>query len=418
MDLMLESYKNAEVGLLGSVLIDAESCISELSLFINADDFAHAEFKTIWNIIEDLHAENEPIDIYVVKSRAGDAYTRLIETIADYTPTSVNWKIYAKEVKRHAKLFKVNEVTQKIAKETETGTATDLGIVRGCAEELVNILESCDNIKNEFTFDEMFQYFMQNAGKKKEPLNFGMSVLNDNIMCEAGDYVLIGATPSVGKTCISLQFAISMAESGKNVMYFSYETTQAKLMERIISCQGHINYQHIKRQEHTEEWAAQAVAVGRRLHRLPFTVVEAAGMTVDNIRSRAIKGGADVVFIDYIQQVAHPDSRLNEFQRVTEVSRGIQHLCQKYKITTIALSQCARIPDGKKPTLSSFRSSGQLEQDINIGILFYRPEELQEGEEDHKRIFDIAKNKDGKKGMIRMWFDGDYQTFSVVDDRR
>lgn len=417
-DLAYDAYRNAEVGLLGSVLIDAESCISELVLLINEDDFIHAEFKAIWKVIEELHRESEPIDIYVVKSHAGSAYTKLVETIADYTPSAANWETYAKELKRHSKLFKVRDITNKIIEDTNVSATADIKEIREYAEQLLTVLEDNDNIKNEFTFRKMFLNFVQNSSKEKEPLDFGMKILNDGMMSEAGDYILIGATPSVGKTCLSLQFAISIAESGKRVMYFSYETTQSKIMERILSCQGHIPYQWIKRNENSEKWMAQAVAVGRRLQNIFFTVVEASGMTVDNIRSRAIKYGADVIFIDYIQQVAHTNSNLTEFQRVTEVSRSIQQLCQKNKITTIALSQFSRLQDGKKPVLSSFRSSGQLEQDINIGILFYRPEELKEGEEDHQRIFEIAKNKDGKIGRIRMWFDGDYQTFTVMDDRR
>lgn len=95
---------------------------------------------------------------------------------------------------------------------------------------------------------------------------------------------------------------------------------------------------------------------------------------------------------------------------------GIQKLCKKYKITTIALSQLSRPQNGStKPTMHSLRSSGQLEQDEDIGFLLYRPEPLEEGIPDEKRVFDAVKLKDSKIMKVKMHFEGKYQMFSVVD---
>lgn len=414
----LEAYRAAEVGLLGSILIDADYCLAEASLIINEDDFVSPPFKNLWNIIMDLHRSNTPVDAYVVKSRAGGMYQDLIDGLIVQTPTAANWEAYAKELKRHSKLLRSSKIASDFLEESN-GNFADTDSLREKAEQLVTVLENSDNIKNEFTLHEMVKAFLDDMQKEKKYLDWGSPTFNQSIMCEAGDYILIGATPSTGKTALALQLAIQIAKSGKKVMFFSYETTSKKLMERVMACQGHISYQLIKngiKEDNKATWK-EITDTSHRIYKLPFTVVESAGMTVDDIRSKAIRFGADVIFIDYIQQVAHKNEKLTEFQRVTEVSRAIQQLCQKYKITTVALSQFSRLPEGKKPVLSSFRSSGQLEQDINVGILFYRPEELQEGEEDTKRILEIAKNKDGKLGKIRLYFDGDYQTFTVQEGR-
>lgn len=420
--LVAEAYKSAEVGFLGSVINDADFCIEEAMLEITADDFLHSEFKNIWNIILELYEESRHVDIYTVKARAGAAYQKLVDDISILVPTAANWDIYAKELKRQAKLYKASEIASRIL-DASASPGTEISDMRTDAEELVKVLENSSAIKTEFTMKEMVKNFLDDMDKPKEYLNWGLSKLTENILCEPGDYVMIGATPSTGKTALALQIGVNMARSGKRVMFFSYETTAKRLMDRIMACQGRIPLPKIKagvnsqNQNEYAETARQYNQAGRQLYNLPFMVVESAGMTVDDIRAKAIKNRADVIFIDYIQQVSHKNEKLNEYQRITEVSRGIQALCQKYKITTIALSQFSRLHEGKKPTLSSFRSSGQLEQDINFGILFYRPEELKDDEEDNRRVFEIAKSKDGRIGKIKMWFDGEYQTFTVEEPR-
>ena len=79
-------------------------------------------------------------------------------------------------------------------------------------------------------------------------------------------------------------------------------------------------------------------------------------------------------------------------------------------MTVIALSQLSRPETGKvkPPTLSSLRSSGQIEQDADIVLFIYRE---QPGELRSRRILSVAKNKEGKTGLIPLLFDGETQTF-------
>ena len=384
---------------------------------ITVDNFLSPSSKTIWKAIYDLHNDGQPVDPYTVKARAGEAYNELIDTIVTVTPTAANWRAYLYELKRKGKVIQAGQLSNDIYNDTLSGIC-DIDYLREKAEQLVSVLENSDAIKNDFSAKELSIGFVQDIDKPREYLKWGMELIDRVMLCEQGDYVLYGATPSTGKTALSLQYLINMAKSGKRVLYFSYETTAKKLMERIASCQGRVSYDKIRRGACTPEEKKTLVAVQRMIYKLPFRIIESGGYTVDDIKSKALKHKADVIYIDYIQQINHKNPKLTEYQRITEVSRSIQQLCKKYKITVIALSQLSRLPDDKKPGLSSFRSSGQLEQDADFGILFYRPEKLEEGEPDTKRIFDIAKSKDGRVMKIKMHFEGDFQTFTVVDDWR
>lgn len=410
-------YKEIEVGLLGSILIAADECLEEVVLELKPDDFLSAEGKRIFETILALYNEGVYVDTYTVKNRAGKAYNGLIDGIVIATPSGANWRAYLHELKRLSKLKKTAEWARRIYNDS-LSPAADIDTVRHEAEELLTTIENSDARKIEFDISQLSVDFIKNIDKPKEYLDWGMGTLNKAMLCERGDYALIGATPSVGKTAIALQIAIDMAKKGLRIVFFSCETASKKIMERVYSCQSRVSYDAIRRRILNDRQKSDLYNTAKWLSKLQFTVIESAGFTVEDIRAKAIKLKADVIFIDYIQLVCHRNEKLTEYARVTEVSRGIQQMCQKYKITTIALSQFGRLQDGRKPTLSNFRSSGQLEQDINFGILFYRPEDIQEGEEDNKRIFEIAKNKDGKLAKIRMNFEGDFQTFTVVDDLR
>lgn len=410
-------FVEIETGLLGSVIIDADYCLEELLTVVTADDFLSVGARRIWEAICDLHSEGKKVDPYTVKARAGEAYDSLVEQITNTVPTAANWQAYLSELKRKGKLIKAEQISRDIYDDALSGTA-DIDELRTKAEHLVSALENSDAIKNDFSAKEMAVNFIKDFDKPREYLDWGMQTLNRIMLCERGDYVLIGATPSTGKTALSLQFLVSMAKSGKNVLYFSFETSAKKIMQRISACHGRISYDRIRRGTCTYEERKSAIDVMRMISKLPFRIIESSGYTVDDIRSKAIKHRADVIYIDYIQQVRHKNPRLSEYERTTENSIAIQQLCKKYKITTIALSQLSRLSDDKKPGLSSFRSSGQLEQDADFGILFYRPEKLEEGQPDTDRIFSIAKNKDGPVMKIKMHFEGDFQTFTVVDNWR
>lgn len=417
MDSQESRYKEIEVGLLGSILIAADECLEEVVVELKPDDFLSIEGKRLFEAILALYKEGVYVDTYTVKNRAGEAYNSLVDSIVIATPSGNNWRAYLNELKRLSKLKKTAELARRIYNDS-LSPAADVDTVRYEAEELLTTVESSDARKTEFEISQLSIDFIKNIDKPKEYLDWGMSTFNKAMLCERGDYALIGATPSVGKTAIALQIAIGMARKGLRVVFFSCETSSKKIMERVYACQSRVSYDAIRRRTLNDHQKRDLYNTAKWVSKLQFTVIESAGFTVEDIRAKAIKLRADVIFVDYIQLVCHRNEKLTEYARVTEVSRGIQQLCQKYKITTIALSQFGRLQDGKKPTLSSFRSSGQLEQDINFGILFYRPEDIQEGEEDNKRIFEIAKNKDGKLAKIRMHFEGDFQTFTVVDEGR
>ena len=62
-----------------------------------------------------------------------------------------------------------------------------------------------------------------------------------------------------------------------------------------------------------------------------------------------------------------------------------------------------------RPTLASLRESGNLEHDADTVILFHRPEEL-----DAKTEVVVAKSRNGRTGMVEVFFRGEFLKFEEM----
>ena len=117
------------------------------------------------------------------------------------------------------------------------------------------------------------------------------------------------------------------------------------------------------------------------------------------------------------------DDNTNRVQVVSEITRKYKLLASELKIPIIELSQLSRKVEDraiKIPILSDLRDSGSIEQDMSGVIFIYRPsyygiEEDSNGN-DLTNIAEIiiAKNKFGRKGKIKYYFDAETTLFREV----
>jgi replicative DNA helicase len=91
---------------------------------------------------------------------------------------------------------------------------------------------------------------------------------------------------------------------------------------------------------------------------------------------------------------------------VEAVSSGLKAITLDYQVPVLCLSSLSRPPDGRAPTLASLRESGNLEHDADTVILLHRPEEL----EAWTQVI-VAKSRNGRTGMVEMFFRGEYLRF-------
>ena len=267
-----------------------------------------------------------------------------------------------------------------------------------------------------------------------EPLDQRMGRLR------AGQYVAIGARPSVGKSILALSICVNAAKKGKRVLLVSLEMNETEITERVLANEGNVSLGIITSGNiPVDAWMNMAQAIGK-VSGLPLYYSRETE-TVEQVRRAAYQlyenGGIDLIAIDYLQQMeATFAKRQNRQEQIAEVSRGLKKLAMELQVPILVLTQLNRTSEkvmekGKKvkrePTMSEARESGAIEQDANIFILLHDPKENELESEMELEAYErakaygmtlmrliIDKNRQGKKGRVTVAFDGDHMRFVPI----
>lgn len=234
---------------------------------------------------------------------------------------------------------------------------------------------------------------------------------------QPGDLVILAARPSVGKTAFALNLAMNLVthpDRPGGVGIFSLEMGRQKLTNRCVSMLSGIPLDKIRRGDvGTADWQTITQA-NNRLASLPVYIDDTGGVTLYELRSKARKmvhkDGAKLLIIDYLQLMQGTDNNRNSNREneVARISRGLKALAKELQVPIIALSQLNRMVENRKenknePFLADLRESGSIEQDADSVLFLYRHDYqslLPEDYSDHKVYLKIAKNRDGRTGVL------------------
>ena len=124
-----------------------------------------------------------------------------------------------------------------------------------------------------------------------------------------------------------------------------------------------------------------------------------------------------LIIVDYLQLI-HGRNLENRVQEVSEISQALKNLARELKIPVVAASQLSRAIEqrggDKRPQLSDLRESGSIEQDSDVVMFLYRPDD--EDRENVKLL--ISKHRNGPTGEIDLYFKGDRTRFFEADTAR
>lgn len=206
-----------------------------------------------------------------------------------------------------------------------------------------------------------------------------------------GEYIILGARPSMGKTAMALQVAYNIARAGGGVLYFSLEMPRDLLIPRLTSthlwtASGATNlpYSRILRGDLSDMETRWLSSFARETNGWPFLIDDAAGLTPAEMESRAQvaksrfeRNGRDlsVIVVDHLHKMRHPgmQSKVAEY---TEISARLAEMAKRLNCPVLTLAQLNRSVEGredKRPQLSDLRESGSIEQDADVAMFLYRP---------------------------------------------
>lgn len=263
----------------------------------------------------------------------------------------------------------------------------------------------------------------RSGGEMVNGLSTGFAGL-DEMTCglNGGDYVLVGARPSMGKTAFALNIAQNVAfRERKHVALFSLEMNAKQLAYRILASESEVELHGLRTGIlYPDEWEKLYEQMTKILEDTnQFMHIEDNSLlSVHDIRRQCKKlkmeKGLDLIVIDYLQLIVG-DGNENRQQEVSQISRQLKALAKEVDCPVIVLSQLSRLLEqrkDKRPIMSDLRESGAIEQDADIVIMLYRDEYYNEYTEDDFTELIIAKQRNGQVGTLRIDFDPRYCKFS------
>jgi replicative DNA helicase len=281
-------------------------------------------------------------------------------------------------------------------------------------------------------------------GKHLEGMSTGLTHLDEKLQgLKNSEMIVIAARPSVGKTSLAMNIAESCAlgldmnnvpvktDGGKRhpVMVFSLEMPVEALAKRMIAGRAQVNTWRLNRGLCTKDEKrrlTQNLSIAtEELRGAPLIVDDTAGLDVMDLRARARRAkkqhGIELIVIDYLQlctcrEAARMGSRQIE---VSMISQQIKAMAKELKIPVIVLSQLSRANEQRgdkeeKPKLSDLRDSGAIEQDADVVFLLRRPSRTatsKDAADEQLAIIDVAKNRNGEIGEVKVNFYREYTRF-------
>jgi len=445
MEKLLPHNIDAEMGVLGSLIIDPEAydLVSDL---LQASDFYRNAHRVIYEAIVQLSAAGTPADYMTLcddlerRGKLGEADgASYITGLTNCVPTSGNVEYYADIVGRTATARRLihyagevaalayEQDSQMLEKAASMLTAVERGSVSGdfvtMADSMAEYLVHLGHLHaNRGTFTGVASGFtdldLMTSGWQKS------------------DLVILAGRPSMGKSALAFTMAYNAAMHGSSVAIFTLEMNRPQLNDRMMSIAAGIPLHLLKSGWLSDEQWDKVIETAGRLASLPLYINDVAGNPLSSMRSQMRRltrqyGQMDLVIVDYLGLVAPDEPTENRVQEVNKISKGLKNMAREFNVPVLSLAQLSRKvedrPD-KHPQLADLRDSGAIEEDADIVMFVYREEyyaaragKLDELPAERRNIAEIsiAKHRNGPTTSepVQLYFNSELTAFYNLEQK-
>lgn len=433
--LLDNQFKNieAETAILGSLLSEGDLI---KDTWLKAEHFYLNNHQLIFKAIKDLDDKSIPVDIISVITRLNEKNTlteiggaEYLNQLCNSTPTTANFDYYSEMVRDTWKMRSAVLAAQKMQRELID--TSDYKAVDMLVDQLQEI--SQDNLASDFNLQDTLQEIFEDMQVEKKGLtgaNMGFTELNRMLDgCIEGDFIIVGARPSIGKTAFALNIGKHVAEEDA-VGIFSLEMKDKILLKRMIASTSNVNGMKMRNALSlfdVKDWNKVTNGISS-ISKLNLKIWDTPGQSFDDIYrdSRAFKkkyrDRKVVIVIDYLQLITgNPKHGGDRTREISEISRKLKNMARELNVCVIALSQLSRNVEqrqDKRPLMSDLRESGQIEQDADTIMFLYR-DDYYDKESESKDIIEIiiAKQRNGPVGTVELAFIKEFNKFVDLERR-
>ncbi|MDD2319806.1 MAG: replicative DNA helicase [Geobacteraceae bacterium] len=425
----------AEMSILGGVLLDNEAINRVLDVLVPEDFYREAHRKIMRAMIE-LNSHREPCDLItlttVLKKRGeleevgGAPY---LATLVDYVPTAANIAYYSKIVKEKAIARNLISAATEIVTDGYDDQSEIEELLDKAQKSIFEIAE--DRIKTPYyqvnlILKDTIKYIGELYEKKESTTGVPTGFIDLDLKTagfQPGDLIIIAGRPSMGKTAFALniaQYSAIHAEPRHSVVIFSLEMSKEQLVTRLLCSESRVDASRLRTGHLVDGDWDKIMRGADKLFEAKIFIDDTPAISVMEMRAKArrlkAEHGVGMIVVDYLQLMRGGSSPESRQQEISEISRSLKALAKELSVPVVALSQLNRGLENrtdKRPIMSDLRESGAIEQDADVIMFVYRDEVYNKENPDVKGKAEIiiGKQRNGPIGTVDLTFLGEFTRF-------
>lgn len=425
-------YENSEEAILACILIEPQF-YHDVTWYIDYKDFENKDHQIIFKMLHKFLHFNRCIDPIILLDHLNKFFYHehsiksTLLNLFQIAPNILNKHEYLKN------LIKKKQIKHLLKANQESIQWLNEGIE---LKEVIKKLQ--DAIKMILSIEEWWSsiYVIKdliktNIDQLKTDLNYKRYIKtnfnNLNMIFKGfkgGELTILAGWPGVGKTCLSLNFALDIAKQNKHVLFFSIEMDPLILSLRCLSKESGLildasNINHLDFKQQIQLETSKSIIDDLKLYVIDCPNIDLYKFEnhVKNfIDLRALT--IDLIIIDYIQifklQTKRFTNKLDQrHYEIGEICNSLKQISRTYNVPILILSQLSWefIKFGSKPSLIFLKSSGCIEESADnvIYLSNYQkkdtPYEQKESThyKDHRIInLHIVKQRNGALGCVQL----------------
>jgi len=254
-----------------------------------------------------------------------------------------------------------------------------------------------------------------------------------------GQFIIIAARPSMGKTAFMLNMASYVASQPMVPRLAAHvitaETRHTRIAARILGQEARFETSKLWQGGVTLDDFKKLQGALPGLSALPVSMDDRSAPTLAQIRASIRRAEAahrkvdengkviqklGAVFFDYLQLARHPTKGGNREQEVGAIAYGLLQIAKDFDIPVVALSQLNRAVENRqnhRPTLSDLRESGNIENAADAILALYR-DEYYDDKSDDRGLAEVIvlKSKDTATGTVKVKFTKQWMRFDNLEE--
>ncbi len=386
----------SERGVIGCILLEPSTITMAMAkLAMGPEAFYDARHQTLWRTLVSLDEEQRPIDLITLQQRLRDrgeleacGGLLYLNEVQDAVPSAHNLEVYVDDVRDKASLRAlIRECTHVVraAHDCEGGEATQMiadfqSRVSDLTQEhvassyqqvtkpmarLIDILEERKRAKNAISGVPTPFWYLNN-------MTAGLQL---------GEYSLVAARPSTGKTALACDLALHAAMSGWPSLFFSIEMGEQDVCMRLLANRARVNGLKLRngfwRKDKEDDIARAFDEIVKMPLYLDFRKSVSAMDIMLGARRAVREHGVKIVFADYAQILSAHTRRPNRVEELTDASRLLARMSKELGIHVCIAAQLNRGAEQdrahRRPYLSDIKDCGSFEQDADLVALLWEP---------------------------------------------